>query len=604
MLGLLCGWSLVCLQGQSKLPAPTFADLDKLVVQYRDLHLPFPPTGSPLIETGSAGEFRIQDKLRELKSWGYLIRKAAKPDDDSSVMVGTITEESRLETPIKPVALTPQSVKDLCVIQTTGSSFDEDGGLALAVIERSRGHGDFALEVIKSISSWEYGFWGGIAAPYKSNLSVKMQYLALQHWMNELLRKNSDRDLIAQELNRLGAKYPEMTKDKSWEPVRALNLEIKNRYTGTDPIEKAIDALCDSVNNGSSLDIDHTYPSTSLGPVLKLVDFGYKAIPNLVRHFDDKRLSRSQPSGLVNMSSYIVPVGEICMNLADHYYTRVEGTKWAFSASIDVRKAAFLKWWKIASCRSDFENCRVEMMKGEDMPEAACSLAEKKYPSLVLDAYNHILNSKKKTQTWLLLASMERSSLPRKKVINAALRGARHENFDRAHSGIWTLWDLDKKAFDQELVKVLNRLPRHTSGDHWLSTEPSFGQQAAHSSSPKVWAALTQASLRADVDLRLELLRSTSEVKSKSQNRLEKLRYLRTFFGDDEVAVAPPKTEKDPFPESGHPFLKSKRVQDLATVFAAEEFNIKEIPSDGDSRSKWDSFRTNIATKIDLELKK
>jgi len=191
---------------------------------------------------------------------------------------------------------------------------------------------------------------------------------------------------------------------------------------------------------------------------------------------------------------------------------------------------------------------------------------------------------------------------------NAAIRGCKSKNLDHVHSSLWSLHEVNKTEFDHQLVRLFERLPTAIAEDQtiWLSRESSFAQLAAYSESPSVWAALTAATKRAEVNLRLQLIDHAARGRLTPSSRKEFHKYLLAFFGDTSRSEpGGPKRgllEREAYEDHG--FLHSRRVQDLAAAIAAQDMEVMGIPDESASRTVWDAFRAKIAGLIQVSLSK
>jgi len=179
-------------------PLPTMEQLDALVAQYRSLDLPLPPPEAPLVRNAVSAADEMGSRTFGvsyfLKNW--------KGPGRHSLFTGThvlpiqCCGDCQIEV---PPALT--NADKIFAGAWPTPVFYEDEGLAIAVIELTRGHKALALEVLRKAAV------EGVEMPptlYRSkpgaNLTTRMRFLAFQHWANELTQPKSDRENIEKHL--------------------------------------------------------------------------------------------------------------------------------------------------------------------------------------------------------------------------------------------------------------------------------------------------------------------------------------------------------------------------------------------------------------------
>ncbi|MBS1726156.1 MAG: hypothetical protein JST51_05495 [Armatimonadetes bacterium] len=561
-----------------------------------------PPPDAPLVKFRAVWTLETNRPWRERSECAYLLEGTKGEYDESTLMLGTAQIREVLANPVQIVNPKPPNLDDLSFGESRGGVFREDGGLAVAVIERIRHHDAFALAIINNVAENPPSGSYELTPPQGSSLQTRMHYLAFQHWINSLVDPKTDRIQVLNELTQLGTQDSKMTQRPAWKIVKNLDLAVHSKDSSIDPIEIAIDHLSEMTYDGLSLERNYDDREHSLPQLLDLESLGYQVVPHLIKHFSDERLSRAQLSGtIVNMTGHIVTVGEICTNLTEHFFKLVDPVTWPFSPTLDQRQSEAKAWWSKVSKLSDFEKCRTSLANSDQLPQAALLIAQRHYPELLLQTYNAILAKNKKTQTSPLLEAMVQSALPSPVTFEACLRGARSKNPDQSQFALQILSKLDKGSFESELTHALDRLPQSMPGDESLLSAGSFGLLTCKAGSPAAWQALLKATKRADVDLRLELIGSTNWWSAGERNRTQLLNFLAEFFEDQDVATSLEKERGELALLNLHPFLPTFRVQDLATIIAAKQFGMEGHPNRDAPRDQWDRFRAEVRKRIELK---
>lgn len=563
-------------------------DLKRLTARYQELHLPIPPKNAPLVFTGTRS---VGKKENEITSVGYKI-------SEYQTMCGTIICDNDAE---EEIEATVANLPKMMIYGGFHPPIGEDSGLALAIIEKIRGNDDFALAVLKRAAKEPYQwFWSQmkIFAKQDADLDTRLSYLALQHWVNSVLVPSTEFSTILNELKSLTHRHPEMLNADVKKILNGLQMTVDHAYLGTTPAERMVDRLLDSRADGTRLESSDPRKERDYDHLIAISRLGFKIIPTLIEHMDDRRYTRALHVGIMNDPNNLTTVGEICSNLMSEY----------IPSNMQYRarptRAQAEAWWSEAKNESERDACRKCLETNEEFPrEVAIRWAEKQFPDLLVEVYNKIVKESSKRQVYGLLDAMVRSNINRKAIIETAKLGTKSKNPDHVHAANWILEEIDKGSFDASLIKTLEGLPKHASGPAWLSREASFAQQAAKSESLAVWKALQDATVRADVDLRLQLIQSSSYANHSPASEKLFLKYLLAFFDDTSVAL-PPQRDKDGMLQDQHFGLKYLRVQDLATATASYSVNASQPPKADAPRNEWAEYREQVRLKIKAFLDK
>ncbi len=608
---VLCALILGTL-GQGSPKVPTAANLDKLVALYKELHLPVPPVEAVLADRG----YRQEKNGLSLIDCGYAVPTKNK-HGWYTIYLGVEPDED--PNPAKPVSSDVKNFASLEYEFRNYARFSQaDAGLAMAAIEHIRGHKEFALVI--------YQKWAGKSnhpgyAPSKSGPSDPrhtLAELALSHWYNACIDREFDRATVVSELKNLVKKFPDLDKEESFlrrmhfpgepvdkeagpvaETIKRLEMTISNRYKGSNKIEQLIDSLCDGVANGGRLESRGVYfTEHDFDTVQALVKLGHKAIPHLIAHFDDNRLVRSSSNGsrqkfgprFIDSVCRITAVGAVCSNIVAQF----TGNDGHFGGD-RFNKLELKQWWAEESKKDEIEACYASLIRpGQSIPEASTRFASAHHPDLLLKALDVILARKDETQIYDLMDAMVQSNLDRKVVTKALVEASKSSVTNQAHAAVLNLKKVSPSDSDEALLRILKDLPKLSSQRAWLSQEAIYGQSVAQSESPEVWKGFLEATRRASLDLRLEMIQYTAYADHTPAARKLYLKYLSAFF--DDKAEAPEANQREHFD------LPSFRVQYLALILAAYQVKEKPIPKKAASAEEWTAFRKAVEAKLRTEI--
>lgn len=566
---------------QESKPAPTQADLDRLVVLYKELKLPLPPPEAPLVKSipwtddgSSGGVYLIKQGTKETGSW---------------VMKGTSIVHD-LNWHFQPFDLKTLRAEQI-LGWMHGPPFNQDSMLFFAIVEKTRGNDRLALDCLKRVYLDPPGF-SKFVPPMPRPASGKYEdflvAFAANHWMNQIFDAKVDRRVPLAELTTLTTNHPWLKNEFVSGAIKGLEATIKNRYTGSDKTEQLIDALCDSsVIQYSTFGIEEN-DKGKLKEVEAIVDLGYSAMPALIKHFEDPRLSRGVFQSSFGTYSSYVTVGEICTNLA----REMAGMR--AQSDTEHEKNEVKVWWSNVSSRTDKNMYLSALSKGDanGPSEAVLRNVSKRYPDLLSPVLDDILKNRKQQYTWGLLQAMKDSSLDRKDVAEAALRACRSGNYDHVHAGLWVLRDVDKDRFEKTLVWVLKNLPNKLK-DSFNSRVASFAQIVGNSDSPIAWQTLADITVKAERDLKVEYIRESLSVREFSKiGKHEALRFLLGFI--DDTALTGWKSQgKD---------ARERSIGEDVAMYAGHILQVTDMPAYNAPVSDWTKFRATMKMRIKAEI--
>ncbi|MBA3725311.1 MAG: hypothetical protein H0W86_02400 [Armatimonadetes bacterium] len=572
--------------GQS---ASDLTELDKLVTLYKSYELPLPPADAPLVALDGYGD--ADDGIL----CGYLIRRRLGTVEPTLWMATSVVP---YRTPGKPVPTVAATARRIATPDSGEPAFPEEWLLAMAVIERTREHNDFAAALLAVAKrNLVYSTNRDLIPKQGASLENRMAFLALGHWMNAIIDPDIDRAYVLEQLNRLLKRNPEIASRTAWQALSDLDETVKRRYRGNDPDEVLIETLCESRVTGR--DLSSTGPSKAIlyGTVSAIVDRGFEIIPKLLDHVTDRRLTRAYHHGMMNAPSALCTVGDVCTALLFSMLD-TNATRWP-RGNREMQNELRSAWIK-AEQLGEREHClsRLSGTRSGSPSEALIRMAKENCPDIFPEAYRRLLALRPGVDTSSILIAMEQTLKPKEALVELALLGTTHLDLTRVHSALSTLKRLDQTIFDREITKALNGLPS-AGFTTWnrRSMFPSFARLAAHSESEDVWRALSAVTKKAVVGLRLELINHSSYADHSPNAKRRWLVYLMEFF-DDESELSKDNPAAAEEVESDHPNGHSERVQDLAVFLAAKALGIDAIPKADGSREAWARLRADVRKRI------
>src|SRR5262249_50092505 len=160
-----------------------------------------------------------------------------------------------------------------------------------------------------------------------------------------------------------------------------------------------------------------------------------------------------------------------------------------------------------------------------------------KYPKDLPQVYRTILVKRPHLRSESVARAIAQSSLPRENKRKLYLYAAGHKNLEHRWAALRELKDLDPKEFVMGLIRTLESLPKTPAQPYGRCPEGSFAELVTETADPGVWVALAKAAKRADVGLRLELMKPMDS-SAGGRFRKERLAFLASFLSDTAVRDA------------------------------------------------------------------
>src|SRR5262249_470140 len=262
---------------------------DQLLADYRDYGLPLPPKDAKLVRFESGGRYILNDKLMPPTYFlGFLLQPGTK-DKPPLLLVGT--KEIRLDarTPVEAVQPKPKLVKGIDLHWWESSTFPLNAGLAIALQCKARGWDDLAQELWTATVRQGSGFGAFYQPPNLANATA-VAYVGWAYSGNELVKPDTDRARTARRMKALLRAEPMLNTEGNRGLLKCLEAALVPSKARPGTVERLIDDLTEMCNVARRQ--DKAEPRYS-----RLARMGFAAVPALIEHLDDERLTRSIKQG-------------------------------------------------------------------------------------------------------------------------------------------------------------------------------------------------------------------------------------------------------------------------------------------------------------------
>jgi hypothetical protein len=557
--------------------------LAQLLIDYRSLGLPLPPKEALLVRYESGGGGLINGKVQPKSySVAFLLKPGGGDREGPTLLRGTLEWQLRWNPKVQEVKPEPQAVE--------GASLS-GGALGLAIQCQARGWGKLAEHLFEQSRK-------------DAEVPLRQQLIqdAWSYWEEQLTRPKVDRAPIARRLKELIGKDKELDSEVNRAMLKSLELALVPSKAKPGSIEALIDGLVDYTANTGTL--GHFEPDD---PYWRLAERGFEAVPALIEHLDDDRLTRGMMQGFNNFRSWHLRVrfvvGDLLEGLAGHDI----GRDWLRrQQGYGVEKAEALKWWDEARKVGEERYLLDHVLPRDDKDGKTAQvnthqlrIIVAKYPRHVPDLYRTVLDKHPELESWPFIEALGRTKLSAREKLDLFLYATGNKDMRHRLPALYAIKELDQKQFDALVLAALKALPDDVAGPYWTCREAHLAQLAAQCDDPQVWPALEKAAKRAAVGLRMELLNHMAYPPD-APHRSERLRLLSAFL-DDEAARDRESSKKYEGPCAGFTYRRLS-VRDFVAMELADALGIEVELNPERTPEEWAEIRGKVREAVKQAL--
>jgi hypothetical protein len=582
-------------------PSRTQGDWDALAREYAALDLPRPTTQARLVAKFYDMELvEERDLVIPLHAPRYLVGFAmTDAGGGKQLLVGT---ESINLPPDDADLVDLASDKDLpgAVVEAYGwSTFEIDVALPTAVECRLRGMEAVAEKLLKAQASRAFEHPRSVFhQPAGLTPEVALHYIAWTHWGNQLTEKGTDRAVIRRRMAELLNREPTLQTPDRKALVESLAAALKPSIAKPGSDERLIDDLVE-------LDALYFGDRPAVGtpqPLADLVKRGWDAMPVLLAHLDDPRLTRSVVHPWDGSATYIPPVGELTSNLVLEF-AGDEGLDWKRAPDGRfLRPEPVRDWWRRAEASGEEKylvNHVIPRVPQTTLPyKAMISRLAVKYPARLPEAYRRLLAQRPDINSWDLVSAIA-ATTDRTVAADVLAEGAAHANLARQVEALEALSMIDGKRFETALIAALAGVSPKPTGPYTNSEHVALARLCRRSERAEVWEALRRAAASVDVGLRMEVLDEMGRGQQVSYEVWKRSVNLLAAFLDD-TAVRDTAADPEKYRGCAGAWLSKLEVRNWAAFQLATLLGIDVSRFQGRgaiAEEQWAALRKEVAAK-------
>jgi len=567
--------------------------MERLLADYVKYGLPLPPDDPELVAVPSGWRSINKDGTETPHVHLAFVLKRGTDTSPAVLLVGT-------EEYVVPsgVAFHAVNIADADLrryhVEWPNSAFDINCGLATALQFKAVGWGEKA-EVL-----WNHSHTKGAGhhlSAFRLNDSAQPEaalvVTAWTHYANKLLLPKTDRKGIRKELNQLWKAHEIVRNARNEKLLKDLELTLKPSSETKGTPAWHIDQLTE-LSGGASIMCD----SNTDANYMRLVELGFDAVPTLIEHLDDSRLTLSYMSAFNNFPPYHRRVGEICTDILRGLVNEDLGDGWLDrQRGITARRAEVRAWFDDAKRMGEQQYLLANVVTADAVQSQMLRILATKYPNTIPELYRQLLKSKSDGDPHELTDYISKSQLSNQEKVELLTAGATYSSLLHRNAALWALKDVDNALFLQFLVDTLDNLPRSPKAEYCSCVESSFANLVMETDASSAWTALRNAAHRSDVGLRMELLNPMNYDYIGDRNVKQRLQFLSSFLSDAsirDVTVAETKYEG---PCAGMGFDRIA-VRDFAALQIASILDFNDRPSTNWTDKQWLQFRAKAQAAL------
>jgi hypothetical protein len=275
---------------------------------------------------------------------------------------------------------------------------------------------------------------------------------AWDYWKSQLTLPTSDRAKASKHLKKLIKSDKDLDVERNQRLLKSLDLALMPSKVKPGSIEALIDDLVDFNADPGVVSLSERGPRYQ-----RLVEKGFEAVPTLIEHLDDDRLTRSENKGLFTNFRVQHVVSDLIERLMGKE-SRLGSMREEKSYALAEDEAK--KWWEQASKINEEQYALDHVLpssKGEDDEESVndhlLHLIERKYPKHLPKLYRTVLEEHPKTQGFDVAEAVRKSNLSKNEKMALFLYAVGRSNAEHRYVAILQIKELDKDRFRRLLVE-------------------------------------------------------------------------------------------------------------------------------------------------------
>jgi internalin A len=576
-----------------------------LLKSYQALALPLPPADAPLVATlYEMVVADVRDLTIPLHRPQYLLGFLVPPmKEDAKVRLLIGTELIELDADqvqslirIDPAGELPGEI----MMQNTWADFDINAGLPTAIQCYQRGWTPLADRLLAMQAKTSAGFGHPESVFYQPAAlrpELALKFLAWADCGNRLASPGSDRTVVLKRLQLLSASEPNLQTPQCWGLIQSISATVQPGNWPAGSIEKLVDDLIEMQAGQWDGDFTLGFPDQ----LLPLARQGLDALPVLLKHIDDRRLTRGISHPLGDTAPRLISVGEVVGKLLQQL-AGDEGVSWTWDQREHfLEREQVATWWnetqKLGEEGYLVRSAVPRLPRIKRTYTAIIHRLLRKYPQHLPDVYRRLLVERPDVHSWELLQAIAAADLTRHDKIDLFIQGAQQPCVARQAEALEAMAAFDEGAFETFLIKSLVAMPRTTEQRYVDCEQVALAQLCWKTNSLNVWHPLRDSAGKADVGVRMEIIDHIGDNTDLSHVRKMRVaEFLLNFLEDSTLRNVT--TEPEKYDGCAAAMWKQIEVRNWAAYQLAKRFSVDVsayTPGNSVTSEDWERLRSTVA---------
>jgi hypothetical protein len=582
--------------------------LNQLLADYKSYGLPFPPEEAELAILPSPS-VSISNGVRRQDMHLVFLLKRATTGSEAAYWYGCSPGPRWHSIELKPTNPTLASFNDTAPIPPDfrGDGFPVYHDLALAVQCYSKGWKDLGAALLeRSRKPPEDNSFIRPKRRPKDDRAALAEF-AWYHFCNRFARADSkERADIVSKMKRLTTSPYRLNTPGHQGVLADMERTIVPVTSEPGSLERAVDDLLgfsDTWGSFAGAGWDERNQAARYAPYVTLQNAGMQAVPVLIKHLDDFRMTRRVVTNRYRSYSWHLRVSDLVAQLLSGLSEDPFAYDFLEREGRGMRlDRAHVEHWAKGLAGTNELDLLVKQVKasagkrgGRESLHALVALGAR-YP----DEFRKLFEQGQKENTldhaWFeALPKSKLSEQDKQRLLLASARASDNWQQIFALREMARLHHPDTGKF---IIAALQRQPKTPKEPYWQSGLTNFVQIGIWLDDDTVWESMLKTARRVDMGLRMEMIHTFARGEpEKLRNR--SVRFLREFLKDTEGRKG--RQHEGLFQGPGAGFMYDEvRVCDIAAEQLAHILGMKDRPESTWKQADWDRF----LIKVEAELEK
>ncbi len=388
-------------------------------------------------------------------------------------------------------------------------------------------------------------------AKYRRDARRDFATIAYDYWWYQISEPSSDRSSVLASMRTVLASGLYSPEHKDTGLLNDLEASLKPSTAPPGSIEAEIDALVDFHDKGYGRadvwSLSRQLPRVADPRYSKLWLRGFDAVPALMRHLDDPRLTRYYNPGEMNGVDYVVRVGQVVSCIVSGLANGTEAIGITGSPEhyeVKTTLAGTERWWKAASVLGEEKYLLQNVLPEKDDSNETVNvhnavLIAVKYPFDLPEVYRAMITRFPHSRKWTLAQLIKESNLPLRVRLPLLVQGATTGDDQQRQGALRQLVDMKRPEAAEIVLHRITSLPSTPPGPYCTCEAGWISSLAAEIDRPDLWLALHRLAVRSDVWQRLEIIHEVMCLCGKKLPHRHAVDFALKFVNDLSVRVAP-----------------------------------------------------------------